>query len=154
VAVSVAALALKGRALRYLATREYSRAELARKLAPLEQQPGQLAGLLDELQAKGLMSEQRVAESLLNRRAPRLGSVRLRHELEVRGLDAATVAPALESLQATEQERATQVWRKKFGQPPADASAQAKQIRFLVQRGFELEVARQTVRSNSRREKA
>lgn len=46
-------ISLKGRALRALAGREYSRVELERKLGSFEEAPGQLAALLDELQAKG-----------------------------------------------------------------------------------------------------
>src|SRR5450830_358643 len=66
-------ISLKGRALRYLAMREHSRAELERKLAPHEEVPGELAQALDELQARGFIDEQRVIESLLYRRASRLG---------------------------------------------------------------------------------
>ncbi|MFT4192961.1 MAG: recombination regulator RecX, partial [Comamonas sp.] len=54
---------IKGRALRYLAAREHSRLELARKLAPYEQEPGEIEAALDALQAKGYISEERVAAS-------------------------------------------------------------------------------------------
>ena len=60
---------LKGRALRLLSRREHSRRELERKLQPYEEEPGKLAQALDELQAKGFISEQRVVESVLHRRA-------------------------------------------------------------------------------------
>ena len=76
---------LKGRALRCLAAREHSRAELLRKLAPYEEEPGQLERVLDELQAKGFISEERVAASLLHRRAARLGDLRIRQELQAKG---------------------------------------------------------------------
>ena len=66
-------LSLKGRALRLLSGREYSRAELERKLAPHEETPGQLAGVLDELQAKDFISEARVVESVINRRQAKMG---------------------------------------------------------------------------------
>ena len=66
-------LSLKGRALRLLAAREHSRTELERKLRPHEETPGQLAQLLDELQAKDFISEARVIESGINRRAGRFG---------------------------------------------------------------------------------
>ena len=74
---AIGQLSLKGRALRYLSAREHSRAELERKLASHEEEPGQLARVLDELLAKGFISEQRVAESVVNRRAPRMGSLRI-----------------------------------------------------------------------------
>jgi regulatory protein len=47
---------------------------LERKLAPFEEQPGSLAVALDDLQAKGFISEQRVLESVVNRRATKLGA--------------------------------------------------------------------------------
>ena len=69
---------LKGRALRLLAQREHSRAELQRKLAAHEETPGELAQALDELQAKGFIDEQRVIESVIHRRAARLGASRVK----------------------------------------------------------------------------
>ena len=67
-------ISLKGRALRYLAGREHSRLELTRKLAPHEAHPGEIEAVLDELQAKGYISEARVAASVVHRRAPKLGT--------------------------------------------------------------------------------
>lgn len=140
------ALSLKGRALRLLAGREHSRAELERKLAPHEAEPGELARALDELQAKGFINEQRVVESVLYRRASRLGASRVKQELQAKGLPAEAVAQAVAGLQATEVDRAREVWRKKFGEPAADAAGRAKQMRFLASRGFSPEAIRRVVR--------
>ena len=133
-------LSLKGRALKLLAAREHSRRELERKLAPHEAEPGQLKTALDELQARGFIDEQRVVDSLLHRRASRLGTGRIKQELQAKGLDAERVALAVASLKASEVERARQVWRKKFGVLPQDAAQRAKQARFLAARGFGGEV--------------
>jgi regulatory protein len=138
-------LSLKGRALRLLAGREHSRRELERKLAAHEAEPGQLKAALDELQARGFIDEQRVLDSLVYRRAPRLGAARIRQELQAKGLDAERVALAVASLQASEVERARAVWRKKFGVPPADAAQRAKQARFLAARGFDGAVIRRVL---------
>ena len=138
-------LSLKGRALRYLATREHSRAELERKLAVHEQQPGELARVLDELQAKGFVSEQRVVDSIVHRKAPKLGALRIRQELNARGLPEDAVSEAMASLKASEYERAREVWRRKFGTPPADATERGRQMRFLASRGFGAEVLRRVV---------
>ena len=129
-------LSLKGRALRLLTGREHSRAELERKLAPHEEEPGQLAKVLDDLQAKDFISEHRVIESVVNRRASRFGAARIRHELQGKGLQAEAVAAAVQSLKATEVERAREVWRKKFGAPATSATERGKQARFLAARGF------------------
>jgi regulatory protein len=133
-------LSLKGRALRLLGGREHSRAELERKLRRYEEEPGQLARVLDELQAKDFISEERVVESVLHRRAPRLGAGRLRQELQAKGIDGELVAQALQQIRATELARARDVWQRKFGQPPQDAAERGKQSRFLAARGFGGEV--------------
>jgi regulatory protein len=136
---------LKGRALRLLSGREHSRAELERKLKNFEEEPGSLAQALDELQAKGFISEQRVIESVVHRRAAKLGTARIKQELQGKGLDPAAVSAALVGLKASEHERALAVWRKKFGAPPVDAPAAAKQMRFLAARGFGGDVIRRVV---------
>jgi regulatory protein len=133
-------LSLKGRALRLLGGREHSRAELERKLRKHEEEAGQLAQVLDELQAKGFISEQRVVDSVLHRRAPRLGAGRLRQELQAKGIDGELVAQALQQLRGTELSRARDVWQRKFGQPPRDATERGRQARFLAARGFGGEV--------------
>lgn len=141
-------LSLKGRALRCLAQREHSRAELERKLAAHAESPEQLAQVLDDLQAKDFISEARVVESVINRRAARFGAARIRHELQGKGLAAEAVAEAVSSLKATEVERAREVWRKKFGEPAADAAARGKQMRFLAARGFGAEAIRSVLRAD------
>ena len=138
-------ISLKGRALRYLALREHSRAELERKLAPHEEVPGELAQALDELQARGFIDEQRVIESLLYRRASRLGAGRLRQELQAKGLQGEAVQQALAGLRDTELARARAVWRKRFETVPTEATERARQTRFLMARGFSSEVVRQVL---------
>ncbi|MDF2462536.1 MAG: recX [Ramlibacter sp.] len=133
-------LSLKGRALRLLSGREHSRSELERKLAAHEEEPGQLRRVLDELQAKGFIDHARVAESLIHRRAGKLGAARIRQELQAKGLDAELVTQTVASLRATEVQRAREVWRRKFDAPPADAAERGKQARFLAARGFDGEV--------------
>ena len=136
---------LKGRALRLLSQREHSRAELERKLAPYEETPGELAKALDELQARDFINDGRAIESVVHRRAGKLGAARVRQELAAKGLSGEAVALAMEGLRETELSRAQEVWRKKFGLPPADAHERAKQMRFLMTRGFAAEVVRRVV---------
>jgi regulatory protein len=138
-------LSVKGRALKLLAGREYSRLELARKLAAKEPDPGEIKQALDDLQAKGFLDEQRVVESIVHRRAGRVGAGRIRQELQAKGIDAERVAVAVASLNATEFERAREVWRRKFGVLPEDAAQRAKQARFLAARGFSGEVVRRVL---------
>lgn len=143
--MSFGQISLTGRALRLLAGREHSRAELEKKLAAHEAEPGELQRALNELQAKGFINEQRVVDSVLNRRAARLGTGRVKQELQAKGISAEAVAEAVDSLRGTELDRAREVWRKKFGEPAADPAGRAKQIRFLASRGFGAEAIRRVV---------
>lgn len=136
---------LKGRALRLLSQREHSRLELERKLSQHETEPGELAAALDDLQAKGFINEQRVLESVVFRRAPRLGAMRVRQELQAKGLDPEAIAEAVAGLQSTEEERAREVWSKKFGVVAEDAKQKARQMRFLMTRGFSPSTIRRVV---------
>lgn len=136
---------LKGRALRLLAQREHSRAELERKLARYEEEPGTLAQALDELSARDFISEPRVVQSVLHQRASRMGAMRLKQELQHKGIGAEAIAGAMAQLKSTELDRAREVWRRRFGQPPADAAERAKQTRFLLARGFSGEIVRRVL---------
>jgi regulatory protein len=135
-------LSLKGRALRLLSQREHSRAELERKLAAHEEEPGTLARALDELQARGFISEDRVVESVMHRRAGKLGTARIQQELAAKGVSAESMTEALEQLRSTELERAREVWSRKFDAPASEPKERARQIRFLLSRGFSSEVVR------------
>ena len=135
----------KGRALRLLSQREHSRTELERKLAQHEEVPGELAKALDELQSRDFINDGRAVDSVVNRRSGKLGSARIQQELAAKGLSGEAVAQAMASLKDSELSRAQEVWRKKFGTAPQDPQAKAKQMRFLLSRGFPSEVVRRTV---------
>ncbi|RYF31964.1 MAG: recombination regulator RecX [Comamonadaceae bacterium] len=134
--MAFSAPSLKGRALRLLSQREHSRAELERKLRKYEEEPGTLAAALDDLAAKDFISEARVVQSVLHQRAPRLGALRVRQELQHKGIAPAAVAEAVAGLNDSEYDRALALWRRRFDAPPADARERARQSRFLLQRGF------------------
>ena len=129
-------LSLTGRALRLLSIREHSRAELERKLARFEEEPGSLMKVLDHLAAKDFINADRVVDSVIHRRSGKLGASRIRQELQAKGLEPEAIASAVSQLRATEVERAREIWRKKFGAPPQDAAERGKQMRFLASRGF------------------
>ena len=141
-------VSLKGRALRLLGQREHTRLELERKLARYEEEPGTLAQALDELQAKGYLDEQRAAESLVHRRAGRLGAARLRQEMQDRGLARELIEQVLAGLKDSELTRAREVWRRRFEALPVDAQERARQTRFLLTRGFSAEVVRRVMGSD------
>ena len=139
---------LKGRALRLLGQREHSRSELERKLAKYEEEPGTLARALDELAAKDFISEARVVQSVLHQRASRHGAARVRQELLHKGIAPEAVAEAMAALAGTELQRAREVWQQRFGTPPQDAAERAKQMRFMLARGFAAGVVAKVLRDD------
>lgn len=132
-----------------LSRREYSRAELRRKL---EQglQPEESADSVDEcldaLQAKGYLSDDRYAEARVRLRAARYGNARLEQELRMNGLDSQTIETAMQEA-GSELDRAREVWQRRFGAAPADSRQRAQQIRFLAARGFSFSVIAKVVPS-------
>lgn len=141
-------LSLKARALRLLAQREHSRSELQAKLARHMEEGEDLPALLDALEAQGLVSAQRVAESVVHQRAARFGTRRVAQELRAKGLDEDLVRATAAQLAGTELERARAVWRQRFGSAPPPATPQecARQMRFLAARGFGADVVHRVVR--------
>ncbi|MBZ5792459.1 recombination regulator RecX [Burkholderia contaminans] len=127
---------LKGRALGYLSRREYSRAELARKLAPYVGEDESVEPVLDTLEQEGWLSNARFAESLVHRRASRVGVARIVSELKRHAVGDTLVEEVNAQLRETEWARAQAVWRKKFGALPQTPAERAKQARFLAARGF------------------
>ena len=127
---------LKGRALGYLSRREYSRAELSRKLMPFADEADPLEALLDELERDGWLSDSRFAESLINRRASRVGASRIVSELKRHAVSQTLIEETGAQLRETEMARAQAVWRKKYGALPTTVAERARQARFLMARGF------------------
>ena len=156
------AASLQARALDWLARREHSRCELRRKLlrVALRPPPGASASaeeegnvaaeaaarveqLLDMLQAKGLLSEERFIESRLRVRAPAMGIRRIQLELARHGLK--LPPQPLQQLRDSELQRAAQLWRRRFGATAQDPRECARQMRFLAGRGFSGDVIRRVL---------
>ena len=99
--------------------------------------------LLDWLAARGHLSDTRFVESRVNARQSRFGNVRIQQELKQHGL---RLAPdAQQVLRQTEEQRAREVWHKKYGQAASDATGRVRQMRFLAGRGFSADVVRRVV---------
>jgi regulatory protein len=129
-------LSLKARALRYLSAREHSRLELRRKLARYAEEGDDVEALLDFLEKNNWLSQERFAESLIHRKAARYGNSRVVAELQSHGLKGEALAELKANLAESETARAREVWRRKFGTVAQDVAERAKQMRFLLQRGF------------------
>ena len=157
------------RALRLLAQRDHSRAELERKLSAhrvlgrarsdgleadsaddlLPASRDEVTRVLDELQRTGWLNDERAAEALVRARSARYGPRRLEQVLRQRSFGAELIARSVASTRASELERAREVWVRRFGQAPGDARERARQMRFLIGRGFDSQTAAEVVRGGS-----
>jgi regulatory protein len=148
-ASGVAANTLRDRALAYLARRDHTRLELARKLQRAGHAEADSEALLDELAQRGCLSNQRFAEAYVQQKQQRFGALKLAHELRSRGVEESDIQQALSHDMETELQRARQVWEKRFGAPPTDTRDKARQMRFLQGRGFAPEVIRRVLRTTA-----
>lgn len=133
---------LRDRALRLLARREHTRAELARKLGKYAGPDDDVDQVLDDLSQRGLLSDARYAETRARQLSRKFGSARIAHELRAKGLSKESAEAAASAARATEIDRAREVWRKKFRGPGRSREERAKQVRFLQSRGFSFDAIR------------
>ncbi len=136
---------LRQRALRLLARREHSRAELTRKLATQGTEE-EITNVLTQLETEGLLSDARAAGAYVRAHGARLGVAGLRQNLRTRGLDPQLANDDIAEL-GSELERAHLVWARKFSAPPVDTREWARQARFLQSRGFASDVIRQLLKN-------
>lgn len=157
--------------MQLLSKREYSRIELARKLAqtqapwrssqvdgeltelPKPVSASEVAEVLDDLERQGFLNDARFALSLVHRKSQKLGAARVLRELTAHQLDAQTTGELTTQLKASEQSRCDAAWRNRFGHHDlagldsvAAQAAWAKQMRFLQARGFAHEAIRSTLK--------
>jgi len=138
---------LRARALRFLARREHSRDELARKLAPHAEEGDDVDALLDDLVKRGWLSDARFAEQTIRAKARRFGPLKVAQQLRARGIDEETIARGFRAAAADGVASLESIWRSRFHGIPADARERARQVRFLQGRGFALEEVMRFVRS-------
>ena len=124
---------LRTRALRLLARREHSRAELSRKLAPRAESPEALAGLLDALEQKKQLSDARYAEARVRQLSRKYGAARIRQDLKASGVGGDIVDGVTEE---GELERARAILDRKYRSEATTREERAKRMRFLQSRGF------------------
>jgi regulatory protein len=105
----------------------------------------EIGTLLDDLESRNWLSDQRFAESYVADHRARAGSIKLAYDLRQRGVSDTIIESVLGENRDSELERAREVWRKKFGVVPTDAADKARQIRFMLSRGFAQEIIQKTL---------
>lgn len=129
--------AIRESAIRLLARREHSRAELERKLAQRGWAADDVRDVLDDLCADGLQSDTRYAESFVRSRIARnYGPVRIQAELTERGVDRQLAAEALASAEVDWFALAEDWYRRKYATEPGDRKERSRRMQALGRRGF------------------
>jgi regulatory protein len=146
--VAAPQLSLKARALRFLSMREQSRVELGRKLSKYAEEGDDVNALLDFLEQNNWLSQERFSESLIHRREARYGNNRIVAELQQHGVKGEALAELKAGLADSEAARAAEVWQRKFGEVATDAAGRAKQMRFLLTRGFSQSAVRKAIKGS------
>lgn len=125
-----------------------SRAESEAEAQESEHDPEQIEDLIEQLLqqlvGENLLNDERFTEVFIRSRMSRgQGPVKIRHELQQRQVATELVDQYLDESWDIWQDTLETVRRKKFGADlPVDYKEQAKQSRFLYQRGFGSELIR------------
>ena len=139
---------LRQRALEYLGKREYSYAELSKKLkAYLEK--GEdfevVISILEDFKTRGWLSDARFTEQIVHARSHKFGASKIANELREKGVSQDLIETAIEQVKGNELVNAKEIWRKKFKAIPASRDEWARQARFLQSRGFGFDVIKKVL---------
>ncbi len=124
--------------MRLLARREYARGDLEQRLLAKGAARDELAAVLDELSAQGLLSNERYARALVTQKSGSYSRRSIRSELKRKGVSGEAIEGALVDAVIEDDAALAALWQRRFGAPPANDREKARQIRFLQSRGFEL----------------
>ena len=135
-------------ALRLLARRDYSRSELAQRLRARGLHANDIDATLDDFERLGYLSDARYAQAVVSHRAGRFGRRAIARDLHDKGIAKDAASDALEALAGRDElADATALWQQRFGTPPIDARDKARQVRFLLARGFSASTALRVLRA-------
>jgi regulatory protein len=103
--------------------------------------------MLDGLEQAGLLSEARFAEQYVRQRGAKgYGPVRIRAELQQRGIAPSEIQRALAEAEVPWEEQLHRLIQRKYGHPlPSDRQELARVQRALHQRGFTEAMIRQAL---------
>ncbi len=140
------------RALGLLARRDHSRAELLAKLVRSGHERAEAERTVEGLARQGLVSDSRFAEAFVRSRIERGGGpLRIRRDLEARGVERSTVERLLDPDDEAWEARARGAREKRFGAaPPGERNEAARQTRFLLGRGFTHRQVRRAIEESGR----
>jgi len=141
-------ISLEARAIGLLARREYARAELRDRLLATGADRGAVDDVLDRLETLGYLSDARFASGVVRRKVGSFSRRAIAHALKEKGVAAPAAKDALSTLDGVDELAQAQVlWQRRFGHPPKDEKEKARQVRFLLARGYAPAIAFRVLRA-------
>jgi len=110
--------------------------ELARKLAPRAESGEALVALLDDLERRKQLSDERFAELRAHVLSRKYGTARIRLDLRAKGIAEQTVERMALASAESDVERARAILARRYAAPAATLEERARRSRFLQGRGF------------------
>lgn len=140
---------LRSYAFAVLTRKEFSKAELIEKLALYAEDRNEVITLVDELSRENYQSDQRVAEMMLSSQMRKgKGPNQIKMKLKNKKVDHQLIQDELKETNWAQQAYELKV--KKYGTDVAtDQKLKAKQIRFLMYRGFEMDSIMKAIKRKS-----
>lgn len=131
-----------------LARREHSRAELGARLVATGAARSEVDCVLDELEHAGYLSDARFASAVVRQKAEGYAKRAIAHALREKGVAAPAAKDALAALEGGDEfPQALALWTRRFGNAPVDEREKARQLRFLLSRGYATSIALRVLRA-------
>jgi regulatory protein len=138
----------QARAIGLLARREYARAELRDRLLATGADRSEVDAALDGLEKLGYLSDARFATGVVRQKAGAFSKRAIARALKEKGVAATAAKDALAALDGVDElAQAQALWQRRFGRPPKDEKEKARQVRFLLARGYAPGIAYRVLRA-------
>ena len=105
--------------------------------------------VLDELENKDWLSDNRFSEQFVLSKKRKFGALKIAHELKLRGVNESIISRVLRDIKDDEFLLAKKIWETKFNQIPITIDEKDKQIRFMQSRGIEVAIIHQILSGKS-----
>jgi regulatory protein len=134
-------------AIRLLAQNEHTVRQLRTKLRKKDYDAESIETVLEDLQRRNLLSDERFARQYLQMRSRKgFGPVRIEQEMYEKGVSDALISITLEEADIDWPELMQETLGKKYGSGPAlNYDERARRARFLEYRGFPASLIRKTL---------
>ncbi len=135
---------LYAKALAMLSRRDHSQQEIINKLRKFTSDIAQINATINTLQEQGYLNDQRYSANFIEWNSAKSGPLKLRYQLKNKGIASDLIEAMLADSATDELQVAYALWQRKFaGKIATSPKEKARQIRFLLSRGFSYDIITQ-----------